>query len=193
MRSYKLRLKEMYLLRPLPEIAARLLDIYQASPRLVAHLTLVHGVACLLTEALDQTWPALDYDREAVRLGAAIHDIGKALVPHELTQPGHKHETVGEALLLQQGMSPRLARFARTHARWADDPDTRIEDLLVALADSWWRGKRDHALEATVSDQIALQTGNAEWQVFIALDDIAVAITAEADTRLQLQAQHPAI
>ncbi len=180
------------MLRPLPDEAAHLLDHYQTPPRLIAHLTLVHDVACMLTEALDHTWPALNYDREAVWLGAAIHDIGKALVPHELTQPGHKHETVGEALLLQQGMSPRLARFARTHARWADDPDARIEDLLVALADSWWRGKRDHALEAAVSDQIALQTGNAEWQVFIALDDIAAAITAEADTRLQWQAQHPA-
>lgn len=179
-------------MRPLPETAVRLLDLYQASPRLVAHLTVVHDVACTLTIALDRTWPALHYDREAVRLGAAIHDIGKALVPRELTQPGHEHELAGETLLVQEGIPRRLARFARTHARWMDDPDMRIEDLLVALADTWWRGKRDRALEAAVCDHIALQTGRAEWDVFVGLDDIAMAITAEADVRLQWQAQFAA-
>ncbi|HEV8191355.1 MAG TPA: HDIG domain-containing protein [Ktedonobacterales bacterium] len=99
-------------MRPLPEEAARLLDQYQAPPRLVAHLSLVHEVVCTLMEALNLTWPSLQYDREAVRLGAAIHDIGKVLVPRELTQPGHEHELVGEALLLQQGMPPYVARFA---------------------------------------------------------------------------------
>jgi putative nucleotidyltransferase with HDIG domain len=179
-------------LRPLPEVAMRLLDQYQAPPRLVAHLTLVHEVACTLTEALDRTWPSLQYDREAVRLGAALHDIGKALIPRELTQPGHEHELAGEALLVQWGMTPHLARFARTHARWVDAPDVRIEDLLVALADTWWRGKRDSPLEATLCDQIAQQVGKAEWEVFVALDDIAMAITSEADAWLQWQAQHPA-
>lgn len=180
------------LLRPLPDVATRLLESNQAPPRLVAHLTLVHDVACQLVEAFDQAWPSLQYDREAVRLGAAIHDIGKALVQRELTEPGHEHEIVGEELLLQAGMPSYLARFARTHARWADDPDARLEDLLVALADTWWRGKRDHALDAAICAQIMRQTGKVEWDVFIGLDDIATAITAGADARLQWQAQHSA-
>ncbi|HEV8191354.1 MAG TPA: hypothetical protein VGP82_07690 [Ktedonobacterales bacterium] len=68
----------------------------------------------------------------------------------------------------------------------------RIEDLLVALADTWWRGKRDRALETAVGAQIARHTDNAEWEVFVALDDIAAAVTSEADARLRWQTQHPA-
>jgi hypothetical protein len=67
----------------------------------------------------------------------------------------------------------------------------QIEDLLVSLADAWWRGKRDCLLEDAVCAQIALQTGSDEWGVFAAMHDIATAITAQADKRLQWQSRFP--
>jgi putative nucleotidyltransferase with HDIG domain len=156
---------------------------------LVAHLTLVHDVSCLLTAQLDATWPALRYDRAAVQIGAALHDIGKTAHPEELVQPGHAHEAAGEVVLREHGFPAALARFARTHRQWADELTPQPEDWLVALADTWWRGKREELLEAAVCHWIAEQTQTAQWEVFTALDDIATAITARADARLAWQRQ----
>lgn len=176
-------------LKPLPSEAEALLRRLGASSRLVAHLTLVHDVACMLTARLDAVWPMLTYDRAAVRLGAALHDIGKVVHPEELTHPGHAHELAGERLLYAHSFPEALARFARTHQQWADDPAAQPEDLLVAVADQWWRGKRDDQLEAAVRRWIAIETGATLWQVFATLDDIAADITAEADVRLAWQQQ----
>ena len=176
-------------LDPLPSDVAELLQQLGAPPRLVAHLTLVHDVSCLLTERFDATWPTLRYDRTAVRMGAALHDIGKTAHPEELSQPGHTHELAGEALLRAHGFPDALARFARTHRQWADEEEPQPEDWLVALSDTWWRGKRDEQLEAVVRRWIAEQTQTAQWRVFAALDDIAAEITAQADDRLTWQWQ----
>ena len=179
-------------LEPLPAAVDELLHRLGSHPRLIAHLTLVHDVSCMLTERLDATWPGLQYERAAVRMGAALHDIGKSVHPKELTQPGHAHEVAGEALLRAQGFPDTLARFARTHRQWAKDPVPQPEDLLVALADTWWRGKRDEQLEAAVCRWIAQQTQAAQWEVFAALDDLATGITADADLRLAWQQQFAA-
>ena len=45
-------------LEPLPPEVDDLLRRLTASPRLVAHLTLVHDVACTLTARLDAAWPS---------------------------------------------------------------------------------------------------------------------------------------
>jgi hypothetical protein len=58
-------------LRPLPPIAADLLAIVGAQPRLVAHLTLVHDVALQLVPAFQRAFPALVVDEAAVLFGAA--------------------------------------------------------------------------------------------------------------------------
>jgi hypothetical protein len=55
----------------------------RASPRLVAHLRLAHDVAFRLTARLDAVWSTLNYDRTAVRMGAALHDSGKTVDPDE--------------------------------------------------------------------------------------------------------------
>ncbi len=60
----------------------------------------------------------------------------------------------------------------------------------MALADSWWRGKRDERLESAVCQTIADQTSEPQWQVFMAIDEIAAHITAENDARLLWQSQH---
>ncbi|MEO7001829.1 MAG: phosphohydrolase [Ktedonobacterales bacterium] len=176
-------------LESLPTPVAEMLARLAAPPRLVAHLRLVHDLACQLIERLDAAWPALIYDRAAVRFGAATHDIGKILHPNELAGPGHQHEASGEALLLAQGVSASDARFARTHGMRGEQI-VILDDALVALADSWWRGRRDEALETTICQLIAMQTHTPQWRIFLTLDEIATDLTAEADARLRWQNQH---
>jgi len=73
---------------PLPSEINDLLLKTRSSPRLKAQLCLVHDVACQLTARLSVAWPELLFDAEAVQVGAAIHDIGKAVHPRELSEPG---------------------------------------------------------------------------------------------------------
>jgi hypothetical protein len=60
----------------------------------------------------------------------------------------------------------------------------------VALADHWWRGKRDEALETALCRRIAEEAREAEWQAFLLLDEIASGITHDADARLAWQTLH---
>src|SRR5688572_4321116 len=108
-------------LTSLPSRASTLLEELDAPPRLRAHLTLVHDVALELVRQVRRRWPAFVFDAEAVAFGAAIHDIGKAMVREELSQPGSQHEALGERLLLERDIPPAVARFARTHAQWQRD------------------------------------------------------------------------
>jgi hypothetical protein len=176
--------------RALPHEAERLLVTLAAPPRLAAHLRAVHDVAWDLTAWLRRHFPAVDFDRPAVLFGAATHDIGKIRHPHELSQPGTDHEAAGHDLLLEHGISEHLARFARTHGRWAQ-PDRRIEDLLVSLADKVWKAKRVPDLEQFVVDRLSAATGEESWRVFMKLDDELDRLAAGADHRLDFQNRHP--
>src|SRR5947209_6757947 len=97
-------------LRPLPRDVVELCAAVGARPRLIAHLTLVHDVACEIVARLEVAFPGLAIDSAEVLLGAATHDIGKAVVPEELTGPGHAHEEAGRVLLRAHGYSERAAR-----------------------------------------------------------------------------------
>lgn len=177
-------------MKPLPLKVEQLLVANNAPPRLKAHLTLVHDVAHLLTDGIRASWPSVVFDNEAVLFGAAIHDVGKIVHPEELQGSGHAHESTGVQLLLQNGVAVPLARFARTHGQWKEQ-EVDLEDLLVALADKVWKGKRDDALEQSVADIIAARSGEAVWQVWLQMDDLLSALAASADTRLAWQANHP--
>ena len=179
-------------MRSLPKQAQEICEKVQAPPRLVAHLTLVHDVACSLVEKFQLQLPSLELDVEAVCLGAATHDIGKALHPSELVGPGSKHEAAGERLLKGFGLPETLARFARTHAIWRDDTTLALEDLLVALADTCWKGKRLSELDEMVARRVAAQIRREQWEVYLILDDILQQLTANADERLAWQAEFPA-
>lgn len=174
--------------RPLPEPARRLCDALDAPSLLVAHLTLVHDVACRLVEAVEADFGGLDFDRDAVLFGAATHDLGKVLHPGELSGPGRCHEEDGPPLLERHGVPPALARFAGTHAAWRREEDLPVEDLLVALADSTWKGQRSEELETRIASMIAEAVGIETWAVFSALDDIVGTEAAEAEARLAWQA-----
>lgn len=158
-----------------------LLEAERAPPRLVAHLTLVHECAVRLLRALQRTH--LPIDGPLVRLGAATHDIGKARVPAELSEPGRTHEAIGERLLRDAGFEAATARFARTHGLEPDDPSLTLEDLLVQAADSLWRGKRDQRLDAALVRQL----GEPAWKHFLSWDELAEQLTAGAAQRLDWQ------
>ncbi|WP_285630767.1 HD domain-containing protein [Actinoallomurus iriomotensis] len=177
-------------LRPLPEEVDGLLRRLDAPPRLGAHLRAVHDVACRLLDALYERFPGVDVDQEAVRYGAATHDVGKTYVTAELSGPGSEHERRGHRLLLDHGVEERLARFARTHGSW-DGPDVTFEDLLVSLADKVWKGKRVPHLEQRVVDHLATAVGQEPWEVFMTLDDLLTELAADADRRLAFQSAHP--
>jgi hypothetical protein len=174
--------------RPLPEEARQLCNKLAAPALLVAHLTLVHDVACDLVGAIEANFAGLAFDRDAVLFGASTHDLGKVLHPSELSGPGHRHEEDGPALLEGHGVPPALARFAGTHAAWRREADLAIEDLLVSLADSMWKGQRNEELETRVESLISKGTGIEGWAVFATLDDIVGGAAMGAEARLAWQA-----
>ncbi|WP_395108906.1 HD domain-containing protein [Actinomadura sp. SCN-SB] len=176
--------------RPLPGTVVVLLEAVQAPPRLAAHLRAVHDVACDLSGWVGDRYPAAGADPGAVAFGAATHDIGKALHPGELSGPGQAHEFAGYQLLLSYGVDERLARFARTHSSWHED-GIGIDDLLVSLADKVWKAKRVRDLEQLVTDRLAVASGEAPWQAYVALDDRLQQIAEDADRRLAYQSAYP--
>jgi hypothetical protein len=179
----------MHLL-PLPPEVHQLLLETNAPPRLAAHLALVHDVACQLVARVANAWPGMIIDQRAVRLGAAIHDIGKVVHARELSEPGHEHELAGKELLTKYGWPESLSRFAVTHGAWLGPTDP-IEDLLVKVSDKVWKGSRHEGLEQALVAHIASVTGEESRQVWMTLDDILTSLADAAPERLAWQASHP--
>lgn len=180
-------------LAPLPPDVSALLTAHGARPRLVAHLTLVHDVAQQLVNALRQAAPRLRFDADAVRFGAATHDIGKALHPEELVSPGRAHEAAGESLLIDAGVAPSLARFARTHGTPRDALDALpTEDLLVIAADTAWKGGRDRRLDDALTHAILRAEGGDAWVAFMVVDTPLDTLGWLADQRLAWQSRFSA-
>ncbi len=172
--------------RPLPPVARRLCEKLSAPPRLVAHLTVVHDAAAEIVAGVRHRFPTLVCDFDAVLLGAATHDMGKMQHPNELAGPGNEHEADGPQLLEENGIAPELARFARTHGAWSSER-LPLEDLMVALADTVWKGQRLDALEAQVIDRITENIGAERWEVFDKLDGLLQRVASCSDARLAWQ------
>jgi hypothetical protein len=168
--------------RMTPARALQLLAELGASPWLVRHHELVVEAATQLCDLIRDEL-GVDFDRERVLVGAAIHDAGKIVHPEEMREPGARHEPAGERLLLEHGVSATIARFCVTHASW-NQPGIVIEDLFVALADKLWKGKRDDELERLVADAIACATTRETWAIFDRLDRICETIAADGASRL---------
>ena len=169
-------------LEPLPEPVLALLLKLDAPLRLVAHLRAVHHVAGGLLRELEGLG---EVDREAILFGAATHDVGKIRQPEELHRSGTLHEESGYRLLLQEGFPENLARFARTHA--SPSRGTGLEDLLVALADKLWRGRRDGDLESQLAER--LRGEREPWESFLALDEVCERLAERGPERLAFQNQ----
>lgn len=162
--------------------ALQLLHDLGASAWLVRHHELVHEAAVVLCDRVAGEL-GVAFDRERVLVGAALHDAGKIVHPEEMRAPGSRHELAGEQLLLANGVAPAIARFCVTHASW-DRPGVTIEDLLVALADKLWKGKREDDLERRAVAAIERATERPAWEVFDAFDAICDAVAADGPARL---------
>lgn len=176
-------------LHELPEEVVPLLQRIDVPPYLLAHLIVVHDVARRLVVAVGRHWPDLPVDADTVYFGAATHDIGKVAHPEEMQALGERHRAAGVDLLEEHGVSPRLARFARTHAAWRDEEEVQVEDLLVALADQVWKGGRDEELETALLERLAAAQDSEMWEAYMKLDEVLTRLADEADRRLLWQAQ----
>lgn len=165
-----------------PQQAWDLLQRLQAPEHLLRHVTLVTEASELLLAQCAKL--NLVIDENLVRVGVLIHDIGKIQRQDEMFNPGGEHEIIGEQLLLEHGASAELARICRSHARYAQMP-CRLEELLIALADKLWKGKREETLELRVIDEIAHSLNQSRWDVFPSMDQCFEQIAAGADDRLR--------
>ena len=133
--------------------------------------------------------PKRAFDKDAVLYGAATHDLGKAIHFEELVQAGKAHERRGFELLQELGVSAERARFAFTHGNWETLENVGLEDLLVALADNCWKGKRPEQLESRTVDLLSILSGRPVWDCYSELDDILGSLAADADNRLAWQGE----
>jgi len=171
--------------KKLPDDVLNLLAELKAPQRLIAHLTLVHDTALTLTDMLNKLFPKLNFDRNTVLYGAALHDIGKTIITAELSAPGSLHEEAGYHLLRERGIDERVALLARDHSNWENN--RRTENLLAALADNLWKGKRVPVLESLILEKILIDSGEERWVVFMALDEAFEQIASTADERIGYQ------
>ena len=164
------------------ETARQLLVDLDAPPRLLRHVELVGEAAELLLAKLALLGSPLRAD--LVRVGVVLHDVGKIVHPAELGGGGAEHEPAGEALLLERGVSPELARICVSHARWRRMP-VSLEELVVALADKLWKGVRDAELEERVINLVASNLALDRWELFVELDTAFEVIAGDGAQRLE--------
>ena len=147
--------------------AFKLLQNLGAPPRLIRHLELVSEAADELIGSLESL--NIPVDKNFVRLGVVIHDAGKIIHPNEIVEKGSHHEPDGEKLLLKHGVQAEIARCCLSHARYAS-MTVSFEELLVALSDKLWKGKRVETLELRIIDAAAKRIGKDRWDLFEKLD-----------------------
>jgi hypothetical protein len=162
--------------------ALALLRALGANAWLVRHHELVLETGEALLDGIPERELRL-LDRERVLIGCALHDVGKVVHRSEMAGPGHMHEEAGRDLLLRRGLPERIARFCVTHARWRG-PDVQTEDLLVALSDHLWKGKRAVELEEEVMRRVASVTMRDFWAVYPDMDTLFEHVASRASDRL---------
>jgi putative nucleotidyltransferase with HDIG domain len=164
------------------EEALVLLESSGAPGHLVRHARLVLEVADALCGVLLPFAPGLLVDE--IRVGAVLHDIGKILHPEELHQKGRLHEEAGRELSLSLGVPPVFAEHCVAHGTWKD-PGRTLEQLVVALADKLWKGKRVEVLEARVIEMLSGDGEGLDWSLLVELDGAFEAIASAGSKRLE--------
>jgi HD domain len=159
----------------------QLLQDLGASPRLMQHVKLVGEAAEMLIFQFQKL--GISFDADWIRLGVAFHDVGKILYPSELVEKGNEHEAAGEMLLLSQGVDPKIARCCRSHGQW-QTIECSFEELVIALADNLWKGKRNTDLENKVITKVAAICHQDYWNMFVGLDGRFEEVAAGGDLRL---------
>jgi putative nucleotidyltransferase with HDIG domain len=164
--------------------AYELLKQLGAPDRLIRHAQLVAEAADRLMSELQAL--GVPFDSRIVELGAVLHDAGKTLHSKEFSESGAAHQHAGQALLLAHGIEPEVARCCASHGHGAWSlPAVSFEELVVALADKLWKGKREAALELLVLDEVAARLGVSRWDVFERLDTSFEEIAAGGAERVQ--------
>ena len=79
--------------------------------------------------------------------------------------------------------APEVARCCLSHGRW-DEMDVSFDELLVALADNLWKGKRNEPLERRVVEGAASLRGGPFWDLFVPMDSLFESIAAGGEDRL---------
>jgi hypothetical protein len=164
------------------EEAYRFIDDFEVPERLKIHIELVSEVADLLIKVFEELELSLDF--EFIRIGVVVHDIGKVVHFKEIVEPGSEHEPEGERMLLEKGVSSRLARVCMSHARWPE-MICSMEELIIALSDTLWKGKRIEALETLVIARISEMLKVERWDIFLDMDMKFEEIAADGHKRLQ--------
>lgn len=152
-----------------------------ASPKLILHVKLVGEAADILIEKLSDL--KVPFNADFVRFGVAFHDTGKIIHISELSEKGSIHEAEGERLLLENGISKKLARCCQSHGKW-ETMECSFEEYLIALSDKLWKGKRENLLENIIIDYVANLSNQDRWEVFVELDSSFEKIASEGDERL---------
>jgi hypothetical protein len=152
-----------------------------ASPRLIIHVKLVAEASELLIAKLRSL--DIGFDISFVRLGVAFHDAGKILHPEELQIKGVNHEASGEQLLITNGIDSKLARCCRSHGQW-QTMECTLEELLIALADTLWKGKRSQDLENLFVKRLSKQYSMDYWELFMEMDACFEKIAEDGYSRL---------
>ncbi len=161
--------------------ALKLMRNLEAPEHLLTHVKLVGEAADLILDKCEQL--CVPIDSEFVRIGVVIHDVGKIVHAREMTGPGSQHEPEGEKILLSEGVSAKIARCCMSHARW-HEMDCSTEELLIALADKLWKGKRVESLELLVIDRFAAALKKERWDIYQELDSQFELIAADGNDRL---------
>ncbi|RKZ43094.1 MAG: phosphohydrolase [Candidatus Parabeggiatoa sp. nov. 3] len=161
--------------------AYQLLIDLGAPNRLLKHVQLVNEVAEFIFKKL--TALHIEFDQHFVELGIIIHDVGKIIYQNELDSSGSEHEEAGEKLLLENEVQPEIARCCLSHARWKS-MTCSFEELLVALADKLWKGKRVAPLELKIIDALAEKLNKNRWDIFVEWDQLFEEIAADGIDRL---------
>jgi len=136
-----------------------------APKRLIQHSELVKEAAEELISGLYDLSEKIDF--EFVRIGVILHDIGKIKYKEEIySNEGNFHAIEGEKILLKIGISKKIARCCVSHNNY-NNMKCSIEELLIALSDKLWKGKRDKELELKVIDELACLYEKTRWDIYI--------------------------
>ena len=161
--------------------AIELLRRLGAPTRLVVHVELVAEAGGAIISELESLGARID--KEFILCGIVLHDVGKTVHLSELAREGELHGETGRALLLREGIEPRLAAVCVSHSAWGEAKT--VEELVIACADKLWKGKRvadlEELLARRVSDELQLEF----WGVFMRMDSCFEAIAGGGDERLK--------
>ncbi len=125
------------------------------SDRVIEHILAVKGVALRITDEV-----GIPVDRELVRMGALLHDIGRA------RSHGIEHAVVGAEMAREMGVDERIVRIIERHigagitadeARILGLPDKDYvpqtpEEKIVAYADNLIKGNKETSFEAAFEE-----------------------------------------